>query len=146
MILLDEFKGQIAGILGVRGSFKLETPGAPTAKEGTTLTIEKLTDIKTLFEQASRAKKGPKVTLEELHNAMGVVGLTEVEFKGFFQEFVGKGVKEMTEQDFDQQMAKTEKPLLEVLAGSQEELKVQSVYYPVVAAPGDLQKSSETLS
>ncbi len=98
----------------------------PQSQEG--LTTEKLPSIKRLFEKAKEAAGDKKVKIADMRKMIDSFGVSEFEFDEFFKEFIRNRAEELSVEEFDRQLARIEKTLIELCLGKGEEVKEQSEY------------------
>ena len=90
--------------------------------------MDKLPDIKILFENAKKETKDGKVKIARLHSMLDGSNLTDYDFNEFFKDFINRRCEEVSAIDFDKHLGKIEKALLELCLGKGEEIKDQSEY------------------
>jgi hypothetical protein len=100
----------------------------PAAEPAPGLTVEKLTDLRRLFESVVGKKSEKSATFEELKNAKDAFGLSDAELDEFFREFMAKGQPRVTEDEFENCLAVTEKKLLDLFLGGGEGVKEERTF------------------
>ena len=129
MIQLEEFKERIGDMLG--GSVEeFETQNYDDqSNEG--LTIDKLSEIKIIFENAKERSKTGNVKLTDMQELAKNSSINLDDLNEFLKEFMSKGKTEISPEEFDNYSSKVEKILLEMCLGSQEAYsREQSEYIP----------------
>ncbi len=99
--------------------------------------MEKLPSLKQLFEKAKTQAGDKKVKIADMLKMIDAFSITEYEFNEFFKEFIRNRVEELTQEDFDRQLSKIEKSLIEMCLGKGEEVKEQSEYVASNALNGE---------
>jgi hypothetical protein len=80
-------------------------------------TIDKLSELKRLFEDIKGREN--KVKLSELRKRIKDSSISEQEINDFFKDFILKGQKEITGEEFNQHASKVEQVLLEMCLGGE---------------------------
>eukprot|EP01022_Parablepharisma_sp_SALTPOND_P033344 TRINITY_DN88531_c2_g1_i1.p1 TRINITY_DN88531_c2_g1~~TRINITY_DN88531_c2_g1_i1.p1 ORF type:complete len:840 (+),score=144.91 TRINITY_DN88531_c2_g1_i1:312-2831(+) len=115
VIKLEEFTEYITEMLGgvaERTSLGNDVTDQKNLMDG--LTIEKLADIKAVFQEVRRDKGNNVVLLEDLRKKGETAGIIEEEFNEVFKDFLIKRQDKISQSEFDTHLAKVEKNLLEL--------------------------------
>jgi len=98
------------------------------------LTIDKLPEIKTIFEKAAESRQGETVKISKIQElAKGSSMITEADICEFFKEFINRGIQDISPADFEVHVAKIERNLLEMcLGGKGDVIKDQPEYVGAV--------------
>lgn len=92
------------------------------------ITIEKLSDVRSLFDKEMKKAKGNKVKIAAMNESKIEFGITDDEFAEVFKGLYAKRCIELTEEEFKNYIASVEKQLLEKFLGKSGEINDQSEF------------------
>jgi len=102
------------------------TADDPQTDDNTEFTIDKLSELKRLFEETKG--RGNKVRLSELREKVKDTSISKQEINEFFKDFILKGQEEITGEEFNRHASKVEQMLLEMCLGGGARMKEENEY------------------